>query len=86
MSGSETSLFVLEIVVSVPKLDRYRGAVEIINSNLDNDPILTLKGVQMGEYFGASLCVIDLNNDGYNEKETCFEEVIHVFALDWMIY
>lgn len=56
-------LFQLEIVISIPKLDNYRGAIEIMNSNLDEHSIRTLNGSQMGEYFGASLCVIDLNND-----------------------
>ena len=54
-----------EIVVSIPKLDNYRGAVEIMNSNLDEYSITTLNGLQMGEYFGSSLCAIDVNNDGY---------------------
>ena len=53
-----------EVVVSVPKLDHYRGAVEILNSNLDEHSIRTIYGIQMGEYFGASLCVVDINNDG----------------------
>jgi hypothetical protein len=39
----------IEIVVSVPKLDNYRGAVEIVNSNLDEYSIRTLNGTQMGE-------------------------------------
>ncbi len=56
--------FKIEIVVSIPKLDNYRGAVEIMNSNLDEHSIRTLNGIQMGEYFGASLCVVDINNDG----------------------
>jgi hypothetical protein len=51
-------------VVSIPKLDNYRGAVEIMNSNLDERSIRTINGIQIGEYFGASLCVIDINNDG----------------------
>lgn len=54
----------IEIVVSVPKLHHYRGAVEIMNSNLDEYSIRTLNGTQMGEYFGASLCVVDIDNDG----------------------
>jgi len=54
----------LEIVVSIPKLDNYRGAVEILNSNLDESSIRKLNGIQMGEYFGASLCVVDIDNDG----------------------
>ena len=54
----------IEIVVSVPKLENYRGAVEIMNSNLDEYSIQTVHGKQMGEYFGASLCVVDINNDG----------------------
>ncbi len=51
-------------MVSIPKLDNYRGAVEIMNSNLDERSIRTINGIQIGEYFGASLCVIDINNDG----------------------
>ncbi|CAF2584154.1 unnamed protein product [Rotaria sp. Silwood2] len=56
-----------EIVVSIPKLDNYRGAIEIMNSNLDEYSIRTLNGSQMGEYFGASLCVVDINNDGLDD-------------------
>ncbi|CAF1962458.1 unnamed protein product [Rotaria magnacalcarata] len=56
-----------EIVVSIPKLDNYRGAVEIMNSNLDEYSIRTINGIQMGEYFGASLCVIDIDNDGFDD-------------------
>ncbi|CAF0811798.1 unnamed protein product [Rotaria sp. Silwood1] len=56
-----------EIVVSIPKLDNYRGAVEIMNSNLDEYSIRTINGIQMGEYFGASLCVVDINNDGLDD-------------------
>lgn len=29
-------------------------------------PYLTLRGEQMGSYFGNSLAVADLNNDGYS--------------------
>ncbi len=35
-----------------------------MNSNLDEHSIRTIHGIQMGEYCGASLCVIDINNDG----------------------
>ena len=35
-----------------------------MNSNLDEHSIQKINGIQIGEYFGASLCVIDLNNDG----------------------
>jgi hypothetical protein len=59
----------IEIVVSIPKLDQYRGAVEIINSHLDESSIQRLNGSQMGEYFGASLCVVDVNNDGYDKRQ-----------------
>ena len=58
-------LYSIEIIVSIPKLDHYRGAIEIMNSNLDEDSIRTFYGLQMGEYFGASICVVDINNDGY---------------------
>ena len=54
----------VEIAISVPKLDNYRGAVEIINSALDEYSIRRINGSQIGEYFGASLCVVDLNGDG----------------------
>ncbi|CAF1171757.1 unnamed protein product [Adineta ricciae] len=56
-----------ELVVSIPKLHNYRGAVEIMNSNLEERSIRTLNGSQMGEYFGASLCVVDINNDGLDD-------------------
>ncbi|CAF1211795.1 unnamed protein product [Adineta ricciae] len=56
-----------EIIVSIPKLHNYRGAVEIMNSNLDESSIRTINGTQIGEYFGASLCVIDIDNDGLDD-------------------
>ncbi|CAF1902329.1 unnamed protein product [Rotaria magnacalcarata] len=56
-----------EIIVGIPKLDNYRGAIEIMNSDLDENSIRTLNGSQMGEYFGASICVVDINNDGLDD-------------------
>nr|CAD7400841.1 unnamed protein product [Timema cristinae] len=49
----------------------YDVAVFIFDFPWNNDMplkiLLELEGYQMGEYFGATLCVVDLNNDGLDD-------------------
>ncbi|CAF1299687.1 unnamed protein product [Didymodactylos carnosus] len=52
-----------EIVITIPRLNGYKGAIEILNSNLNESSIHSINGSQVGAYFGASLCVLDINND-----------------------
>nr|CAD7194044.1 unnamed protein product [Timema douglasi] len=37
------------------------------NNDMPLKILLELEGYQMGEYFGATLCVVDLNNDGLDD-------------------
>ncbi|CAF1283642.1 unnamed protein product [Didymodactylos carnosus] len=56
-----------EIVTSIPRLNGYQGAIEILSSNLNESSIQSINGSQVGAYFGASLCVMDVNNDGLDD-------------------
>lgn len=58
-------------VTSAPRAASYRGQVFIYKFPTENDlPFsvhLTLEGFQIGEYFGASLAVIDIDADGLDD-------------------
>lgn len=50
----------IDVVVGVPKAN-ITGKIVLFNSELKN--LLNISGEQVGEYFGYSLCVSDLNGD-----------------------
>nr|CAD7439838.1 unnamed protein product [Timema bartmani] len=58
-------------VSGAPRAADYKGKVFIFDFPWNNDMplkiLLELEGYQMGEYFGATLCVVDLNNDGLDD-------------------
>lgn len=56
-----------DIVVGVPRGNELLGMVSIYTRDLKPIANLTEKGGQRGQYFGASVAVLDLNNDGLHD-------------------
>ncbi|PIK53871.1 putative alphaP integrin isoform X1 [Apostichopus japonicus] len=56
---------ILDNVVGIPRSPNMFGEVSVYDHNLKS--IFNKSGHQLGEYFGNSLAVTDLNNDGLND-------------------
>ncbi|XP_067002237.2 integrin alpha-PS3 [Anabrus simplex] len=55
-------------VGSAPRAAAYKGKVFVLDIVGSNHTIVQeIDGRQMGEYFGASLCIVDLNGDGLDD-------------------
>uniref|UniRef100_A0A915PYQ2 Integrin alpha-2 domain-containing protein n=1 Tax=Setaria digitata TaxID=48799 RepID=A0A915PYQ2_9BILA len=56
-----------DVVAGVPRGNDLVGAVYIFNNKLISLRNLTDRNGQKGQFFGAAVAVIDLNNDGYDD-------------------
>uniref|UniRef100_A0A1I8B8M8 Integrin_alpha2 domain-containing protein n=1 Tax=Meloidogyne hapla TaxID=6305 RepID=A0A1I8B8M8_MELHA len=56
-----------DIVVGIPRGNEFIGMVSIYTRHLKPIANLTEKDGQRGQYFGASVAVLDLNNDGLSD-------------------
>ena len=62
-----------DYAIGSPNANSYRGAVFVCPNCFDekevrsfNKPI-EIRGTQLGERFGHSLCAVDINGDGYDD-------------------
>ncbi|XP_028823428.1 integrin alpha-3b [Denticeps clupeoides] len=54
------------VVTGSPR-DDSKGSVTLAKKDKTLVPVLTVQGEQVGSYFGSSIAVTDLNNDGWND-------------------
>uniref|UniRef100_A0AAY4A536 Integrin alpha-2 domain-containing protein n=1 Tax=Denticeps clupeoides TaxID=299321 RepID=A0AAY4A536_9TELE len=58
---------VASTVVTGSPRDDSKGSVTLAKKDKTLVPVLTVQGEQVGSYFGSSIAVTDLNNDGWND-------------------